>query len=234
VVVTDTSRAWQWMAVFGSLAIQLGVLAILAWRLLAPLENQASPEVSEQLTAVAQTVSHLSEAQRRDAELNAKIAMLDTVVAQLPGGQQRLVSSLVEKTKEIDELQAGIRGHRALEAELDRRVAGLQTELKKTQSQSERLAAQINQVQNSLDELEQRSQAQLARISELQADDADQSAAPGADVGDDRLWKWTGLAIGATAGILAVCGIITAFLRRKRAHESFEVSEESDPQPNKK
>ena len=172
IVITDGTHAWQWIALSGSLAIQLGILAILAWRVLSPTNPPVPREVVQQLAATEQALTALADVRRRDADIDAKLEVLDAVVAKVPGGQPDLVNSLVEKTEQLAELQANLRGRRALETELDRRVAAMQTDLQTAQTQSEKLAYEIERLQKSLANLQQVSDRQRARIVELQGRDA--------------------------------------------------------------
>jgi hypothetical protein len=222
--------------VLGSLAIQFCVLAILAWRLLAP--PTANPYATAPQRAGSGSVfATPDEIDPRDVEVSAKLAVLDEVVSRLPGGTSGLVSALAETKQQVNELQSSLRGQRALEVELNRQVAGLKADLAKANRGNDRLVREIEQLQSSLSELEERNEVQLARIAELQSTvDGEPSAEPKKDLAsrDQALWKWAGILIGTAAGFLAISGVVAGLLRWRKSHEVVHpASEESRPATNK-
>ena len=153
--LTEGSRAGLLIAVLSSLTIQLCVLALIAWRVLAPSPLATSPDVAQQLASLQREWADQAEMRQREAEVSAKLAVLDEVVGRVPGGQQGLATSLAEKTREVDELRGSHRGHLALEAELDARITGLQSELRGAQARGERLAGELKDLRTSLAALRQ-------------------------------------------------------------------------------
>jgi proteasome lid subunit RPN8/RPN11/TolA-binding protein len=230
----EGSRAGLLIAVLSSLTIQLCVLALIAWRVLAPSPLATAPDVAQQLASLPREWADQAELRQREAEMSAKLAILDEIVGRVPGGQQGLASALAEKTREVEELRASHRGHVALQAELDARIASLQSELRTAQSRGERLSGELDDLRTSLIALRQEDDLRRKRLAELESQvttGGGNELSPGTLRGDRELWNWTWLAIGGTAACLALGGLATAILRWKRPpHNSDSHSEEtSDP-----
>jgi len=237
VVIRDGSHAWQWSAVLGSLTIQLALLGLIMWRLFPATGTEASRDTDQRLALLERTFGTQAAALSQDAEINAKLEVLDAVVGRVPGEQQGLVTSLAERTSEVQELKASLRGHRALESELDRRLTALQSELQKAQERSTQLGAEVERLQTSLARARQLNESHVSRLAELEGTDQGSAAAgtiAGTSDPDRRLWNWSGMILGGLAGFLAIGVIVTALLHWQQARRlTAGTSEESSEPANR-
>lgn len=225
IVINDSSRSWQSIAVLGSLTIQLAVLALLFWRFAA--EPSESRDAARQASAAQQALAELTVSRIREHELNAKAEVLDAVVGKTPDGQKGLVSSLLEKSSEAEDLRSNLRGQRALQEEADRRFTAVQADLQKSSKRNEQLAAEVERMQIALAELRTKNSQQEQRIADLQQQSgkATDPSRDGIDAADRPIWESPGVLIGAAVGLL---GLITLALVRYRrfpggSHQSPDI-----------
>ncbi len=213
VVINESNRSWQTLAVLGSLTVQLAVLALLFWRFAA--ESSGSRDAAIQANAAQQALAELTVSRIREHELNAKAEVLDAVVGKTPDGQQGLVSSLLEKSNEAEDLRSNLRGQRALQQETDRRLTAVQADLQKSNKRNEQLAAEVERMQIVLAELRTKNSKQEQQIAELQGQSgtaADGSTAE-SEAADPPIWEWPGVQLGVAVGLL---GLITLAVVRYR------------------
>ena len=143
IVITDGTHAWQWIALSVSLAIELGILAILAWRFsLPPIPPRLAKWFSNWRPRSRRSLPWPTcAAAMRTSMPNSRYSMRSSPkspgaspTGQLPGPKDRTTCRIASQSA----------GPSWLETEFDRRVAAMETELQKRQTQSEKLAYEIN------------------------------------------------------------------------------------------
>jgi proteasome lid subunit RPN8/RPN11 len=228
--VAGQRQTWHDIAVLGLLAVQFCFLVLIAWRMMSPPAAQTPEGTQQQLALLKRSTEALSEARRRDAETETKIEVLDQVMGRLDGAkQQGLVRSLAERTSEVEELRASVRGHQALEKQLDDQLAGLQAELESAELFGKRVGEERDDLRNDVSNLKSRNKLQREKIATLEEKLASYESPPddGETSPDDvETWHWAWIVLGAALVALVLGGCTAALLRGKKNRSDLEESSE--------
>jgi proteasome lid subunit RPN8/RPN11 len=208
---------WQTLAVVGMLSIQFCFLMLITWRLL-PVERSGLP--MEAAAAGRSDQQPSTALHQREAELDAKLAVLELVVRQGSDAPAGVLKSLTEQTAEAHELRTSLRAQQSLARELDQKVVGLESSLADARRRDERNQAELSALQGKI--------SQLAKSLEEARAEANPTAVepPGSD---DREYSWwtsllansKPISFGAILGAAAL-GAIFAVVQHVRTKESEE------------
>jgi proteasome lid subunit RPN8/RPN11 len=227
--VAEGHNTWQTIAVLSSLTIQCCLLALIAWKLLAPATPDATAEIGTPEKVLEQSIQALSEARSREVAVDSKVAMLDEVVGQLGDGEPGIVRSLAARTAEIEEMRAGIRGQMALEKQLNRQINKLESDLAHSQANAKRLDEQAQGLESTLIALKASNDLQGEQLARLEKKLAEYENPTSDDDSGSTFWTpWNSalLGIAAAATFLIVGGSVAAIMRRRTSAPEFEESPE--------
>ena len=214
---------WQTVAVIGMLTMQFCFLMLIAMRMLSPEAHEEKSQLSNEFTALAASIERLGEVNRRESEIDAKLEVLDRVVAQWDGTPEHMLRSLSDKTSETKELREGLRAHEALERELDANVVDLKSQLDDAKGRERLLDKEI-----AILKAKARSdQEQLANLeSRLAALETPVESTPlDTDAAVGTKWDWRLIAGIAVTVVVAIS--IAAFVIPKRETDAESESEET-------
>jgi proteasome lid subunit RPN8/RPN11 len=232
--IADKSGAWQAPAIMGMLTIQFCILALLAWRLLAPLSDEETLAARDKkLDAIEQRLEDLAAIRSEQARLDAQREVLDRVVANLPGGPQGLVTALDNERQRAELLEAAATGQSAVarekEAELRRErtlrkqeAEGLKRNLAKVQDANKDLALRNKALGTDLASYKER-----LKQYEPEADETDEKVAEGAE---NSHWKTYAMYGAVVVVFLAVLGTMAFLFRRGAEEEMFSEGPPDKPQ----
>jgi chromosome segregation ATPase len=213
------------LAVLGLLAVQFCFLALIAWKMLIPDRIESQSATPEYVALLEETVDSLVAARRREADVDAKTAVLNEVVGKISPDGQGLVNSLVEKNQEVGELRSSVRGQQSLLRELDSAISDLQRDLEGSQLREERLVEKYERLQTVLigerqtqDKQRQELALLSSRLAKYEDPPQEADAAAQTEWYYNRVW----LSLGGTLLVLAVCGSVAAFLRYKKGTLDFQ------------
>jgi proteasome lid subunit RPN8/RPN11 len=218
---TDSRGAWLALAVVGMLALQFALLALIAWKLLAPAPAAPAGGPSElaALQAWVTRLEELTDQDRRRQQLDAQRELLDRVVAQLSqDGPQGLVQSLEQQRQESAGLMSDLHAHRAREASLldeNRTLAASLDQAEQTQTDLQQRVADQGRELKSYHEREQTARRRLADLENRLASVEARAAGGEAPIRTPRWWMWAGG--GALASAVLVLGCLLPALRRRRS-----------------
>jgi proteasome lid subunit RPN8/RPN11 len=224
IVNVGSQQPWQGVAVLGLLAMQFCFLMLLSWKLLIPGETP-DDKPPQEVVALQRSVQQLADAQRRNAEIDSKIEVLDRVIGEWDGSPAPLVDSLVERTTEASELRDSVRAHKALELQLDAKLTELNRQLQDAENREAsvrkmlKIRESIGKKQKlAIDKLEN----ELAEL-KPQDDDAAETKEVGAE-GEGRKWKWV---VGGVVAVLTALALASLLIPKPEADLGEEEVKES-------
>ena len=228
--VSNDQSAWM-AGMIGMLALQLGLLLLLAWRILLPSPAAEEENAPEQLARIQQQLERTAEAQRLQTEAAAQIRLLDQIAGQWDGGQEGLVTSMMEKTNEVNELKSNLAAHRAFEESLKARVERVEESLKRSVRKEESLRADLVNLNKRIQRMQATDNKRLLTIAELKDEVAtfERGESPGLLGGFS---PWSVLGLGAVLGAIAGGGIAMSVARQRQEEELGDLAEESSPDTN--
>jgi proteasome lid subunit RPN8/RPN11 len=231
--IADRGGAWQAPAVLGMLTLQFCLLALLAWRLLAPATDaDALAARDKKLDAIEKRMDELVAIESAQAELGAQRQLLDRIVGQVDIAPQGLVSALEDERRRIEQLEAAVSGQAALAREktaqfererilrrqdkndLDGRIATLESERDKLKQSNKKLS-------ENLDDLE-------TRLAKYEPEEPEKKEAEDGE-GEETDWTW--YIAGAVAAVLLVGGAL-AWMFASRGEEEIFTEDEPPPTNN--
>ncbi len=196
VQVGESKQAWMAVAVLGLLSMQFLVLALLAWRLLAPDTVATAPAGAEPSAG---------------AEMAAERSLLDRVIGQLdvaPGGVVQELEAQRRKNEELQSsnlgLLAQVRETARSKEQTERALQAASDKNRQLQADVETLKAEQAAVRRQLSHLQERLALYEQPVEDAEADAPD--AEPGIAQWLRRWnWKWYagGIAVAALAALLA-------------------------------
>jgi proteasome lid subunit RPN8/RPN11 len=204
---------WQTLAVGGTLLMQLALVALLAWRVLAP--GSAPGHVDE--SKMAQTLDRLTSSlaaleARRQADLaqersKARSEFLDEAFRELKGTEAGAIARLQDRFDQSARLSADVAARDAEIRELKSLVAEARTKLQAladdAQREQRRLAARIDD----LLARNQRLEADFQKKSEEATALAAKLTRPEDAVNQRRISKWWWIGGGVIAAVVVLAGV---------------------------
>jgi proteasome lid subunit RPN8/RPN11 len=212
----DTRGPWLAVAVLGILAAQFFLLALLAWRTLAPEVEAiaggpaAPPVLVDNAASRATTAAGVDQLRSREIETQRRV--LEHVVGALrDGGPENLVQLLEETERENLELKADARVYRSLEARTATENETLTRLLDVAKSERLELNEQIQRLQTEIADQELAEDRYRREIAALREDQEASRSAAGqlslaARFRDPLSWLWA--AAGALVGALVAVGVV--------------------------
>jgi proteasome lid subunit RPN8/RPN11 len=235
--IAERGNAWQAPAIMAMMTIQFCVLALLAWKLLAPVSDaEALAARDEKLDAIEQRLDDMAAIKYEQARLDAQRKVLDEVVGQVNVAPEGLVTALQNARNTNQDLAQSIVESRSHARVLD---AALKTE--QTQRKREKADLQVANatLKSDIDRYKKDHLALSEKLADVEErlekyepqekkDEKTAKAEPGADE-----TPWTRYALyGTVAAVVVVLGIgALIFMYRREDEEMF--SEEPPPQTNK-
>ncbi|MHB0955624.1 MAG: Mov34/MPN/PAD-1 family protein [Pirellulaceae bacterium] len=206
VQVREPKQPWLPLAVLGMLTMQFLVVALIAWRILAPPE----------LTRPASTSD--------STDLAAQRAMLDRVIGQLDVAPDGIVQSLEQERQKNDELQSSNLGLLA-------RVRELSDAQEKTAEELQIALERNRDLQAAHDRLASDRQAVRAQVKELRGKLAQYEQGPDEEQGIDTetgmaawLTRWKWYVGGGLVLLLAIVAGIVAYYGPVRGEDDHEMA----------
>lgn len=208
--IRESLSPWLAGTLAASLVIQCSLLALIAWHLVT-----GGPDMPRNASTVAEESGELDSqsVDVRAVALQAKIDVLEQLLAQWDETPPNVVDDLVARTAEVQELRASLRAHLALEQDLDRQLAALREELAAARQQNQQLLADLAAARQS--EAEAR-----PLVREEQGEDTAETGDPlalstpmGMTFG---AWIWLAVALGAV--LIAAAAGLTAAVRQRQTH----------------
>jgi chromosome segregation ATPase len=192
--------------------------------MLNPVEPDTSSQPSRDVVALQASIERLSEVNRRESEIDAKLEVLDRVVSQWDGTPDRMLRSLSEKTSETKELREGLRAHEALERELDANVAGLNARLEDAKGRERLLEKEV-----AIFKAKSRSDAE--KLADLESrlaalEKPAETSSLDSEGASETKWDWK--LIAGIVGLVVVALAVVAVAFPKRSEEQNITSEESN------
>jgi proteasome lid subunit RPN8/RPN11 len=221
--VVSPPAPWQAAAVWAMFALQFCFLLLIMWRL--TISDQ--PGRGNRELAGAQVTQEKLDSQRRAADLDAKLQVLELVVRQGSNAPEGVLRSLSEHVAQVNELRSSLRGQQSLTRELEGKLRELEGSLADAQRREKRHESEVVAMQT-------RVSALMSKLEALQEQSAS-SAAKSAENGEAKSW-WslfrahaTPVSLGALVGA-AVIGAVVAVVqwtRRSMSELSDEPSRDS-------
>jgi proteasome lid subunit RPN8/RPN11 len=232
--ISDSRGAWQAPAIMAMLTVQFCFLALVAWKILAPLSDAESATARDkQLQAIEERLADIAAIRSEQARLDAQRAVLDQVLGEVNVAPQGLVTSLMEERQRVAELESSVldKGSRVREAEaalrreqttrkqdradLQGRIARLESDNRRYLERNENLTALLSDTEKRLEKHEPKAKTEKENTAEGQT---------------ERNWKWYA-AVGVAAALLLIVGGALIFTFGRRDDEEM-FSEEKNPPPN--
>jgi hypothetical protein len=208
----STLSPWIGVGVVATLALQLSMTTLIAWRAIGPVSSLA---LSGEVRALQQKIDELEGARHTESQLDAKIEVLDKVVGLGPNAAQDLVTSLAERTSEVEQLKGYLRAHETANQALEDQLAVLKAEFREADSERNRLQSQLKSV--------------LARRESTAAGGvhgAERTGGQLAETESVRRWPLSWIVSAAAIGILFAAVIAATFTRAgRRSVEPVEATE---------
>jgi proteasome lid subunit RPN8/RPN11 len=214
----DREPPWTALAVAGALALQLGLVSLIAWRLLAPPAGSAA--VSDEKIAAAiekldKSLALLESRRRADLAEERAIAraeFLDAAFRELKGADDGAISRLQAKFDQTAKLNDDVAARDAEIREMRTLVGETRSKLAALEAASERDAKRLKSLADDLEAENIRLDADLKKkkqeLTSLKARLDPKKKALTADEGDERpesLWWW--IAGGTLAALVVIAGV---------------------------
>lgn len=193
--LANQPSVWLTVAVLGMLSLQFCLLAIITWRLLLPPDSSTeAANVSAQ-----QQLDRIADAQIREIEFDAKVAMLDEIVRQ-GGTPDGLVASLTERSAQLATLENDLQAHRQLNHALNTNLSRAEKEITQFKRSEERLQTRLKSLRD--------------KQAETKKAEGDEETPAG--------WAWPWMALATAAGLICGAGVVMAFARPQGSTEAPE------------
>jgi proteasome lid subunit RPN8/RPN11 len=204
VPLTHAAVAGQQVGLWGTLALQFCLLAVIAWRL-APATPSAAADSQAQRASAARLELPAAAAQR-DVVLDAKLEVLDLVVSRMVDAPESLVTRLAQSESETAALRDDLRAHRGHSARLEAEAEQASSLLNETRHREAELRTQRDALREA-----------LARLEAAQRPNDEADALP-----SRTYWHWSWLAVAAAVGAICGGGLIAGLAgRRSDARDGF-------------
>jgi len=123
--IAEQRPGWLGAAVLGTLAVQVCLTLLIAWRLINPApvpvaDPPTQEKPSQEIAALNERIDHLVRAQRESERLAAQREVLDEVIGSVEIAPDGLVQSLVTQREDNERLRAAVGGYALLEDENER------------------------------------------------------------------------------------------------------------------
>lgn len=211
----------QSLAVLGMLGLQFCFLALLAWRILLPADLADPPR---ELAAIQQGIQELSETRDRQADVDAKLEVLERVIQQSADAPEGILKSYAEQTAMTHELRTNLRAQQSLARELETKAESLAQALAKANREDERQRAELEKLESRMAMLSSKLEASRAEL--VQSKEASGKVAAGAwSLGDASP---TDLGLGALLGAIVV-GAVFAVAQHVKKPQASGISHDRDP-----
>lgn len=203
----------QTIAILGMLSLQFCFLMLLTWRLLLPAD--ADSPTNSAVVAIQESVDRLEETRQREADVDAKLQVLELVVRQGNNAPAGILKSLAEQQALADELRTSLRAQQSLARELDGKSADLAGALAEANRQNERQRSENSELELKVADLNKRLEESRAQLA-----DADHANEAPAIANAGSLWSSaransTPIGIGAALGALVI-GVVVAMTQHLR------------------
>ncbi|MGE0755858.1 MAG: hypothetical protein AB7F89_14860 [Pirellulaceae bacterium] len=169
--VAPPAPAWQAVAVMGMLGLQFCLLLVLLWQFV----PARVPQVLPGQPTVAAAGDPLAELRRREAEMDAKLEVLEAVLRQDGTTPEGVLRSLAAETAQVQELRGSLRSQQSLARELDERIRELESTLADASRREERRALELASLREKLSDTTEQLRNSRERLEE-QANSASDAA----------------------------------------------------------
>ncbi|MEQ8786042.1 MAG: Mov34/MPN/PAD-1 family protein [Pirellulaceae bacterium] len=229
--IAEPRNTWQAPAIAGMLTVQLLVLVLLAWKLLAPgaalaeedEKPKKEPTVAEQIDELERTLTRrLDDQALSQSRHDAQERLLKALIAEMHGDQGKIVNDYEVQQQTLDRLTSNLEGQRALVDELKTTKNTLTAELEKTKNNYVALDTRLKTANKAKEETakkrdEYKAQAdnRAKQIEELEKQVSGEVPAPGTT----RFWIYIGLAVVGGAALGAVAVVVAS---RRPLEEDFD------------
>lgn len=206
--------AWQALAVFAMLSLQFCLLVLLAVRLLPAPTDEPKAAVRE-IASLKESVDQLNSVRQREADIDAKLQVLEMIVHQKGDAPDGVVKTLAERTGEVEELRASLRGQQSLARELDTKLKGLEFAIAEVRRSEQKSRGEVVTLNGKVASLQEELQEARDRLS------GERPEAKVADTEVSESWwsAWLAdgksLGFGAFLGAAIVGGTLYVVMRRQ-------------------
>lgn len=227
--ISGTQPAWQSIAVLGMLAMQFGLMMVIAARLLLPPETSTA-ELA-QVAALQKSIEQLAATRTAEADTRAQLEVLDRFLSSQAGTPDGVLTELAQKTQANAELRHSLRDKQVVIDALDSRVGTLQQDLASTTERGKYLEGRVKNLSDAMEELKRRNTDLQGNLAIAKKPEEDSEGATTAEGDGISLWTWIG--IGSAVAVLFAAGIAFSVANNKKEHvDSDESSDETAGETN--
>ena len=144
--VMPSNSVPQTVAILGMLSLQFCFLMLLSWRLLLPADG--SERAKSDVAQMKASIDQLADARQREADIDAKLQILEMVVRQGSNAPEGVLKSLSQERSLTEELRASLRGQQSLTRELEGKTNQLAATLADANRQHDRNQSEIAELES--------------------------------------------------------------------------------------
>ncbi len=209
---------WLAVAVFGTLAMQVFLMLLIAWQLLlgSPAPQVDSASGADAVATVEKRLDELV-AENRDvvARSEAQRELLDEIIGEVEIAPEGLVASLQDERDENRTLRTSLRANAAVFEQFEQTNERLASSLGRMEQDRDSLKERLGRTQDELAELKRSHQREIGQLKADLARLTDDSAPSDNEQQESKWWStWWGIAILALAGIAVVAVVAIALFGR--------------------
>ncbi len=235
VPVPQPTPPWLILTLLGSFFLQFALLAVLVWRLTIPPAVATPASSAEDAGAqLAREVQRWMTEERRIWEADAKLKVVDRLLATTADGRPNVASELADREQRIAQLEASLQGLDAARLESQRITERRTKELEEVRREAAAQEKQWTQdLASAKSELSQLGESNKTLRQELAGLRGSKPAGEGEEKGEGESalsatlpWSWW-IAGGALVVVLALCGGgygLVVLSRRRAAWERGEIA----------
>lgn len=199
------------LAMLGMFGAQFCLVLLLTIRLLLPFTGDGSEVGQSGETELAE----LDRLRKREAEIDAKLEVLDLVVRQQGNVPEGVLTKLVARTSEAEQLRESLRAQQSLARELDAKIARLESTLTDVRRSDESHREEATRLRDQLSEVE----SKLRSLPDQPSGSLEKSS-PDSPSDKDTLWSmwgadWRSYGLGAAFGA-GLVGLVWFVGKRSR------------------
>lgn len=212
----DKEPQWQPLAVMGMLALQFALLALIAWKLVAPAAPEA--EQDKELTRLVERMDKWMDNEEYEAREQARQEAYSRILTELKGAPPDYAARLEKEALELEYL-------REEQPRVLAREKELMTTLSDAAEQNKLLKTRLEREKEHYDKLAGKYEEQRKKLADSARHEADKAQGDKPDEPDYTLW-WI---IGGTA--VAITLGTTAFFMLKKPTDTLPPGEFEEPLP---
>ena len=221
IVNVGGQQPWQGVAVLGMLAMQFCFLMVLSWKLFIPAEPPEEEASSKQLAAVQASIQRLTESQRHNAEIDAKLEVLDRVM-RVDGDPRRLVQTLEDLTAERDEWETRYVHRSSHENELRGQLKQATSFLKDAENRETRLRKLLKQKESLGKDQEEKIADLEGQLAKFQPKKDKKKKDVDEDSGGSN-WRWI---LGGAAAVLTALALASLLIPKPESDLDGDLPQE--------